>query len=59
MRMVTVSITYDMDDPTRPLAEEREDWIKGHVAIHDLANTGEEWKDWSVTIREHREEPTR
>lgn len=36
MRMVKVTVTYDMDEPDKPLAAELQDWIDGNVGVADI-----------------------
>ena len=36
MRMVRVTIEYDMDDPDKPISEELWDWINGRVTLMDI-----------------------
>lgn len=36
MRLVRLTVIYDMDDDTKPLEAELSDWINGRVAIVDL-----------------------
>lgn len=35
-RLVTVSITYDMDNTEKSLTDELNDWLQGNVNILDL-----------------------
>ncbi len=35
-RLVTVTITYDMDDTEKSLTDELNDWLQGNVNILDL-----------------------
>ena len=35
-RMVTVTITYDMDDEEKPLTDELNDWLQGNINVMDL-----------------------
>jgi hypothetical protein len=36
-RQITITITYDMDDPDKTLADELQDWYDGNVDLRDLA----------------------
>ena len=36
MRIVTVTITYDMDDTVKSLKDELKDWIRGDISVQDL-----------------------
>jgi len=35
-RMVTITISYDMDDEEKSLGAELRDWLEGHVSVQDL-----------------------
>ncbi len=35
-RMVTVTITYDMDDEEKSLTDELNDWLQGNINVMDL-----------------------
>jgi hypothetical protein len=35
-RIVTVTLTYDMDDEDKPLSDELRDWLEGNVNVMDL-----------------------
>jgi hypothetical protein len=34
--MVTITITYDMDDETKPLEQELQDWLHGNITVEDV-----------------------
>jgi hypothetical protein len=35
-RMVTITITYDMDDEDKSLQDELRDWLDGNVNVQDI-----------------------
>jgi len=40
-RFVKLTVVYDMDDESKPLAAEFADWVAGNVGLGDFA--AEEW----------------
>jgi hypothetical protein len=55
MRMVRVTITYDMDDANKPLNDELQDWLEGRVNVQDIVDCYErDAEPFPVTIEEVR-----
>ncbi len=48
-RMVTVTITYDMDDEEKTLADELKDWVEGNISVQDLEFSGAGWPKTGLT----------
>jgi hypothetical protein len=43
VRLVRITIEYDMDDTEKPLKEELNDWIKGSITVQDLFDDRSQW----------------
>jgi len=50
MRLVTLCITYDMDDPDKPLDDELNDWLKGSIDVQDLIEASISLTDGTKTV---------
>lgn len=42
MRMVRVTIEYDMDDAEKPIQDELQDWLQGNVNVLDIVAAGDD-----------------
>ena len=55
MRMVKVTITYDMDDESKSLNDELQDWLEGRISVQDIVDCYErDAEPFPVTIEEFR-----